>query len=100
MNHIYTLLCISTPGKVRHKKRERQRKRTRKNRGGGRQFQGEGPIDVKDLNWTIVIIKRGRKRSWRLEERRGWRGSREGVRTIRRWTIRRDNLLRTIRRKI
>jgi len=42
-------------------------------RGGERQFQSCGSIDGKDLVRTIVVLTRGRKRSWRREERRGWR---------------------------
>jgi len=48
--------------KVRLKTRERRRKRKRK-KSGGRQFQREGPIDVKDLVWAIVVLERGRERS-------------------------------------
>ena len=63
----------SSKRKVRLTEREERNEKIEEQREGGRQFQREGPIDAKDLDWTKVLLTQGRKRSWRSDEHRGWR---------------------------
>jgi len=54
----------------RERDKERGVERIDERRGGGRRSQSDMPIDGKDMVRTIVVLTRGRKRSWRWEERR------------------------------
>jgi len=40
-------------------------------REGGSRFHREGPMHTKDLDWAIVVLTRGTKRSSRSEDLRG-----------------------------
>ena len=53
------LVLFSPRKKVRLKVRERRGKETRVNKRakrGGRPFQSDGPIESKDLVWTMVVL--------------------------------------------
>src|SRR6218665_835785 len=69
--------CISALGKTQDLRRERDKEREveriDEQRRGGKQFQSCRPINGKDLVFAVVVLTQGSKRSWRWEERRGWR---------------------------